>query len=423
MKEAINHQKSLYRTQHGLKDLQKKWKVEKNNTLSTPHLDLAYLFPEQEMMDHLIHLYFDTFESMYRVLHRPSFWKEYSEFMADRKSARPAFTMTLLLIMACSSCVFRKESIRYIGDSSIGRERATLWIEAAEAWLRQHSQKNVYLAVWQVRCLLFLAKQVNSIKKKTFWTDAGTLVREAMAAGFHRDPSILGDKVSDFDREMRRRLWATMLELELQASIDRGMMSTSSSMSSDTKAALNIEDEDLSDDVDSEEMAKPSNEYTQTSFLHLSGASFQLRVSLNSVVNDLNAPMRYEEVLEHEELIMTELRKLPPWTKAQPANATGLSLVARTLLDIQLRQFLIMLHGPFARQQERTTRHSLSRMVCFDAASSILNQYKRLSESGNYALLLLRHDYFRAALAVCQNAYISISLQSKYLLSLILVNY
>ena len=36
------------------------------------------------------------------------------------------------------------------------------------------------------------------------------------------------------------------------------------------------------------------------------GASFQLRVSLNSVVNDLNAPMRYEEVLEHEELIMTE---------------------------------------------------------------------------------------------------------------------
>lgn len=414
MKEAINHQKSLYRTQHGLKDLQKRWKVEKSNTLSTPQLDLAYLFPDRELMDDLVHLYFDTFENIYQILHRPSFWKEYADFLEDRASARPAFVMTVLLLMACTSCITRKESVRYIGDSSLGRERATLWVEAAESWLRHHSQKNIYLAVWQVRCLLIVAKQVNSIKKKRFWTEAGTLVREAMAAGFHRDPSILGDKVSDFDREMRRRLWGTMIELELQASIDRGMASTSSGLSTDTKTALNIEDEDLSDEIENESQAKPANEYTQTSFLYLSGGSFQLRASLNSIVNDLKVPVKYEEVLEYEEMIMQELKKLPPWTKDQPASGVGLSLAARTLLDVQLRQFLIMLHSPFARQPERTSRHSLSRMVCFDAAANILDQYKRLNESGNYALLLIRHDYFRSGLIICQNAYISLSLQSKW---------
>ncbi|KAJ5225544.1 hypothetical protein N7468_006769 [Penicillium chermesinum] len=408
MKEAISQQKSLYRTQHGLKDLQKKWKIEKNSNLSTPSLDLAYLFPGREMMDFLVHQYFETFESFYRILHIPSFWKEYAEFLEDRRSASPGFVMTVLLVMACASCISRKESIRYIGDSSLGRERATLWIEAADSWLRHHSHKNVYLAVWQVRCLLLLAKQVNIVKKKRFWTETGTLIREAMAAGFHRDPSILGDKVSRFDREMRRRLWGTMLELELQASIDRGMISTSSSMSADAKIALNIEDEDLSDETGNEEKAKPPGEYTQTSFLHLSGTSFQLRASLNSVVNDLNTPLKYEEVLKYEELIMNELKKLPPWTRTQPPSGAGLSLVARTLLDVQLRQFLIMLHGPFARQEERTTRHSLSRMVCFDAAASILDQYKRLNDLLLSASISAFAEYIDHSLAMLEDRIIQL---------------
>lgn len=415
MKEAIKHQRSLYKVQHDLKTRHKKWKVEKVNTLSTPQLDFTYLLPDQRTIDELVHRYFDNFESIYRIIHGPSFWEEYNKFSADHLSTSSAFVVLVLLMMATASCIPRNEQARYIGDSSLGRERAVMWIEASESWLRSHSQKNVYLAVWQIRCLLVLAKMANTVKKKRHWTEAGNLVREAMAAGMHRDPGLLGEKVSAFDREMRRRLWATITELELQASIDRGMTSTSAGAFADTKGVMNLKDKDLTDEPDALDIQRPVTEYTASSFLYFSNMSFSLRVSLNSLVNDMSSPLRYEEVMHYEDLITKELQRLPPWSSVRShPNESGLSLAARTLLDVQLRQFLIMLHAPFARQAESTSRHSFSRMVCFDAASSIIDQYARLSEANNLMLLLLRHDYFRSALVICQNSYISLTLQSKY---------
>ncbi|KAJ5913647.1 hypothetical protein N7504_002530 [Penicillium tannophilum] len=418
MKEAIKHQKSLYKVQLDLKTRHKKWRTEKVNTLSTPQLDFTYLLPDQRTIDELVHRYFNNFETVYRIIHGPSFWEEYEKFSADHLSTSSAFVVLVLLIMATASCISRNEQTRYIGDSSLGRERAVMWIEASESWLRSHSQKNVYLAVWQIRCLLVLAKLVNTIKKKRHWTEAGNLLREAMAAGMHRDPGLLGEKVSAFDREMRRRLWATITELELQASIDRGMTSTSAGAFADTQGVLNLEDKDLTDDPDALDTQRPVTEYTESSFLYFSNISFSLRVSLTSLVNDISSPLRYEEVMHYEELITKELQRLPPWSSVRShPNEPGLSLAARTLLDVQLRQFLIMLHAPFARQAESTSRHSFSRMVCFDAASSIIDQYARLSESNNLMLLLLRHDYFRSALVICQNSYISLTLQNDILLS------
>ena len=78
-----------------------------------------------------------------------------------------------------------------------------------------------------------------------------------MTAGFHREPSMLDGEISPFDREMRRRLWATMTELEVQASIDRGMASVSAGIFTDAKPALNIADKDLPDNPEILAMIKP----------------------------------------------------------------------------------------------------------------------------------------------------------------------
>lgn len=413
MKEAIMHHSSLPRAQRDLKALQVRWKGDKRNMFPLTDLELLRLLPARETVDHLVHLYFDNFENIYRILHRPSFWKEYQMFWEDHDAANPAFIITVLLIMAAASCLSLKEQPTYIGDSSLARERADLWIEVSEWWLGRHSQKHIYLAIWQIRCLLVVVKQVNVAKKKRIWTAAGTLVREAMSAGFHRDPSCLGEKVTVFDQEMRRRLWATMIELDLQASIDRGMPSASAGIPSDTAPVLNINDEDLTLECERAPIPKPWGEYTSGSFLHISNASFSLRVSLNSVGNDLGSPLQYEEVLNYEEMITNELEKLPPQLESgESQNIQGMPLVARTLLDIQLRQFLIMLHAPFAREAGTNSRYLVSRMMCFNAAASIIEQYSKLARSGSSMLLLLRHDYFRGALIICHNLYISMSIQS-----------
>ena len=412
MKESIMHHTSLPRVQRDLKSIMVKWKSEKTNVLPLTDLELLQLVPSREIVDSLVHLYFDTCENMYRILHRPSFWKEYQMFWEDHHAVNPAFVVVMFLMMATVSCLVSEEKLAYVGDSAIVREKAVLWIEVSEWWLERHSQKNIYIAIWQIRCLLILAKQLNIVKKKRTWTVAGTLVREAMSAGFHRDPTLLGEKVSAVDQELRRRLWATMTELELQASIDRGMPSASAGAFSDCTAILNVDDEDLTVDSESLPVPKLLSEYTASSFLHISRASFSLRASLNSLVNDLSSPSRYEEVLNYEEMITKELQRLPARTAFGDNRDTGMPLVARTLLDVQLRQFLLLLHAPFARQAEDNPRYSLSRITCFNAAASIIEQYSQLINSGNFMLLLLRHDYFRGALTICHTMCTSISIQS-----------
>jgi hypothetical protein len=407
MREAIKHHTSLPRVQRDLKSFQMRWKAEKKNLALRPtDEELLQLVPSRDIVDYHVRLYFDTSESMYRILHQPNFLKEYQLFWENQQAASPAFVIILLLIMATVSCISTREEPKFVGDSAMARERAVLWIEISDRWQRHHSQKNIYLAIWQIRCLLLLAKQINIVKKKKTWTMAGTLVREAMSAGFHRDPNLLGEKVSVFDQEMRRRLWATMTELELQVSIDRGMPSATAGVPSDSAPILNIDDDQLGVERGSPPIPRPSYEYTACSFLHISKTSFPLRVTLNSLVNDLSSPSRYEEVLNYEEQVTKEIQKLPP------KKDNGVPNLTRALLDIQLRQFLILLHAPFARQADINSRYSLSRMICLNAAASIIEQYMHLKGSEKFLLLCLRHDYFRAALNICHTIYISINIRS-----------
>lgn len=413
MKETIKHHASLPGVQKELKALDTKWKYEKPHNLPVKTADLLLLLPDQAEMDAAIRLYFDTLETMYRILHRPTFMEEYEQLQQDRTAAKPGFIVLVLLIMATVSCTTATDRT-YVGSSSIGRERGSLWIETAEAWLGKQSKKNIYLVIWQIRCLLVLAKQMCRYKKKRMWSVAGDLVREGMAAGFHRDPSRLGGKISFFDQEIRRRLWATMAELELQASVERGMPSALAAIRMDCAPPVDIDDEDLRPECDSTQIQESPSHNTSTSFLRLCRHSLDLRVSLNSRMNDLTSDLPYEDILRYEDMIMSELRKLPSPTESnEDTTDRKLSQMARVVLDLQLRQFLVLLHAPFARKTEINSRYAVSRMVCFNAAASLIDQHWRLVQSGNPMLLLLRHDYFRGALSLTHYAYVSSGIQGK----------
>lgn len=375
-------------------------------------MEFLHFFPEQETTNRLIQLYLDTVETTYRIIHIPSFWKEYESFLIDNNSARPAFLVLMVLMMSTVSCL-SEEKPTHVGDSAVARERAALWIEISELWLRNQSQKQIYLSIWQIRCLLFLSKQINVIKKKRIWTEAGTLLRQAMAAGFHRDPDALGEKVSTFDREMRRRLWATITELELQASIDRGMPSAFAATSSDCAPVRNIDDVDLINENEDESRPKNWDSYTHSSYLHVSRSSFALRAALNSAVNDIGSPLHWEQVVAHEDLVNTELEKLPSWTQTIAHN--NAAALPAAILQIQLQQFLILLHMPFARKTSSNSRCSVSRMICLQAAKKTLEEIQLLSRHNYFFVVLFRHEYFRAALALCHNAYISYNIPGNYL--------
>jgi hypothetical protein len=105
---------------------------------------------------------------------------------------------------------------------------------------------------------------------------------------------------------------------------------------------------------------------------------------------------------------MRELEGLPTVPGLTSRDTVGMasipSALAGRLLDIQMRQFLALLHLCFAQQEDGLSRYDgYSRMVCLSAANAILEHHVRHVESGNWSLVFLRGDIFRAALAMCHS--------------------
>ena len=130
---------------------------------------LLRLLPRREIADQLVQIYLDTFETTYRVLHLPSFWAEYSDLWMEPENAKPAFMVVVLLMLAATNCIHGQDPTLFRGDSSLGRETACEWIGACEGWLAFQSQKHIEISALQAQCILFIAKKINSVKRKRTW--------------------------------------------------------------------------------------------------------------------------------------------------------------------------------------------------------------------------------------------------------------
>jgi hypothetical protein len=362
-------------------------------------VNLLDLVPDRSVAEPLVRLYFETFEMTYRILHRPTFWSDYESFWSSPAQGPLGFVPVLLLIMAVVRCMSPKEPLSFTHEGSSLRAEAVQWIRACDYWLTQQSSKHRFLAMYQVMCLRFLAASANSLKTKEAYLDAENLLNYFRAAGMHRDPHMLDDRCSPYEMETRRRLWFTVMELELQASIDRGMPSSLSSFTAECPPPLNINDNSFGETSTQLPTSRSSEEYTEASFLDISSRSLPLRIALCSLVNDTSSSLPYDDVLKYEQQITEALDTIPRWENSQTTQVS-------TLLDLELRQFLLLIHTPFAARKLASSQSRYSRLVCFETAQQIITQNFKLISSNNFTISLIRDDVYRAALSMCHNAFL-----------------
>ena len=191
-----------------------------SRVLSVPYL--RSLLPDRITVDLLVKKYLDTFETTYRILHIPTFWADYQTFWDSPSGLNPGMEAIVLAILACVICTSTHDNTRYNPNGSTFRSKAIIWIKACEAWLKRQSNKHRTLITLQVRCLRLLALMTTCLKTKELYEEIQAHLAFMRSSGMHRDPSVLGPRCSVFEGEMRRRLWATSMELELQSSIDQG---------------------------------------------------------------------------------------------------------------------------------------------------------------------------------------------------------
>ncbi|CAN9425947.1 unnamed protein product [Alternaria alternata] len=334
-REALTVDHSIMRVKTDFKnfrDQRKKSAKAKAARYSDIDLEVFAVLPTKSTVDAQVALYFQTWETSYRILHEPSFWKEYRIFWEsdqDKKSS-VSFAVLLLLLVAISKCLAPKDDV-FIGDTTADRQAALELIDICDAWIGEQPRKRVTLSFFQLHCLSLLAKRVNCVRLKQDWIASGDLLRLSITSGMHRDPCLVGHgKISPFDEQMKKRLWVTVMELELQSSIESGFQSGLTGLYFDTPAPANLADEAFSPDTQHVPLGQPTEYFTSASYLAMTLKSLPLRVHLTQLLNTPSSVLRYTDVLHYDAQIRSALAILPVWNDDS-------ALVPSTLLRLQLQ--------------------------------------------------------------------------------------
>jgi hypothetical protein len=342
--------------------------------------------PTREVCDRLVQYYLRTFEGVFRVLHVPSFLEEYEAYWLNTATTKPSVLIKILLVCAIGAPFFTGPEQPRL------RTNCVKWIQAAESWLSApHEKSRLNMAGLQVHILLILARQTCSVDGDLIWIPAGALLRSAMHLGLHRDPANF-PKISVFHAEMRRRLWATVLEITAQSSLDMGMPPLISCQDFDTLPPSNVNDEDISEGSMMPLEVRPATEFTETSIQIAFNHTIPMRLDIIRLLNNLRSNLSYDNVLRLGSEILTSCRtntyRFQPFLASQPANilnststttsksSSPSSPVPNTfqlkLFDVLIRRFVLCLHRPFFSKAKTDPKFYYSRKICLDASISIL---------------------------------------------------
>ena len=145
------------------------------------------------------------------------------------------------------------------------RSSASQWIYTAQSWLSSPIEKSrINVSGLQIHFLLLLARQMNAVGGDLIWISAGSLLTTAMHMGLHIDPSH-SPKISFFDAEIRRRLWASVLEIVVQSSMDAGGLPLITSGDIGCEPPSNIDDVQMEEGSKVAPAPKPMEQFTQSS--------------------------------------------------------------------------------------------------------------------------------------------------------------
>lgn len=344
------------------KDIARKLKVGRpSRSLSRPGFNLA--LPSREVADKMVSLYFQSYESTHRILHVPTFWNEYEGYWRDAESATTDLRLKILLVIGIGSSLHEQEDAGF-------RNAVHHWVYAAQSWLSGPLEKDrLEITGLQIHCLTVLARQIFSIGGDLVWMSMGSLIHSAMQMGLHRDPKHLPE-MSVLQAELRRRLWATILEMVAQSSLDSAMPPRISFDEFDTEAPSNSNDDEM-DESTTTLQPHPKDTYTMTSMQLLLLDSLPTRLRVLHLLNGLHSELSYLDVLALSAEITNTYRACSSFMKEN--EGSGVTPFHRNLLDYLVRRFMVPLHCPFASKARTNPLFHYSLKASLDAAMYIVS--------------------------------------------------
>jgi hypothetical protein len=357
--------------------------------------------------DELISLYLTYIESTQRIIHVPTFLRDVEEFWSsyDNPSIHSAaFVAQLLLVLACAWNFADVTSLQEKSPTPLRCYTALEWVLHAEKWITNARIKRPEINTLRLYILLITAQNSFGMKRSQAWIATSQMVKSAMMSGYHRDPSKYA-RISTFNKEMRRRIWVTIVELDLQVAIDRGMPPTVQASDYDTLPPLNINDDELHETTIEAPEEHPIGDATDCSYQTALGQSLPVRLKACSLMHSPRLSCRYEEIQRLDWELTRHLSQIPTWYSAEASDPLTRQKVMlwKASIEIKLAHSLLSVHTPFAIEARHEALFAPSARSRLDAAIMILSTQRRLHEtSPMLSLCILGEWTLHAFISICQ---------------------
>lgn len=250
------------------------------------------------------------------------------------------------------------------------RKQAMRWVYEARIWQLQPSEKSrVNLSGLQVSCLLHMARDICGVGSDLVWASAGTMMRMALYTGMHRDPDHL-PKMSLLAAEIRRRLWATILEILTQSSMESGGPPLISMDDFDTKPPGNYNDEDLLGDNESAQPPSPQplTTFTDTSIQLALLNSIKVRLHIASYLNEFRSVPSYDKTIALNTDLTSASRGLDALLRVYQSQQPGPSNFQLCAAEHIIQRYFLALHFPWLGFAKNDPRYYFSRKMCVEIA-------------------------------------------------------
>lgn len=376
-------------------------------------------FPARHVADALISRFFETENPAIRILHAPTFRREY-----ERHWTRPAETSVVWLGMCYAMLSMALNSYHRAGDEPAEyRGTSGQMSETYAEWTAQclvaadFTQPVNYM----IEALIFYSCAEYARRRDVetgLWMLQGMITRLAMRMGMHRDSAPYAS-ISPFLGEMRRRWWSVIRTVDILLSFQCGLPSMIHSSFTNTALPTNLYDEEFGPDSTSLPPSRASTENTPVTFMishtritYVLGSIQELSVSLTNASYDvcmkLDAELRdaYSQIPEHLRLACRDGSSL------DSANL----VMQRFTLDLAYHKSQCVLHRKFLSPARKDARYAYSRRVCLESCLEMLEHQSTLFSEGQpggrlrsvtwaISTSLTTHDFLLAAMIVCLDLY------------------
>jgi hypothetical protein len=247
------------------------------------------------------------------------------------------------------------------------------------------------------------------------WMVFALLIRAAMRLGYHRDASHY-PSLSVYKGEMQRRLWASIVHLDLQTSLQVGLPRMIREGMYDTQPPRNLLDEDFSDNTTVLPLPRPDHELTAVGCANI---KHKITRVLGMIVDQANwtSPISYEMVMKLDKQLYNVYLKTPPSLRANNTNdllhGSPAQRFRKATLDLTFQKSRCILHRRFFFPSKTTGQYPYpySMKSCIDAAMRILQMQLLMHEECRPGRTLYDHrwrtssllsqDFLLAGMLIC----------------------